>query len=347
MPSQISKQSIPTQGEVKPELDQIVRATSKATGEKPSSMRRMLTIAAKTWHDCMKPKRVFPGLVVMLIVPVFVVMFTSGSVNYGIISIYSAAMNINFSLVTLLYWWTLGIVFTILVSGATSGVIADEVDKGTMLILVSKPVSRVQIFFGKFLGVYVFGALFSLIGIFLLGWIAVLVTSANISYFIAMIPFLLFMFVYSIFVELIFVSISMALSSILKTGRKTMMLMILFSIMTFVVFYMIRTLGTAYYTQFSLYWFDLGYHLGNILAAAIQTSSIIPSSSLWQGLFNLFTSAFLVQTGSIVTAQDIDTGGYPLTGYVSPVISLLIWISLAAILLVYGLIKLKRKEISN
>lgn len=282
----------------------------------------------------------------MLIVPIIVIMVLSGNVNFGVISIYSAAMNINFNLVTMLYWWTLGINFTILISGATSGVIADEVDKGTMLILVSKPVSRVQIFFGKFIGVFAFGAILSLIGLFLLGWLAVLFTSANISYFIEMIPFLLFMFAYSLFVEIIFVSISMALSSLLTTGRKTMMLMILFSMMTFVVFFMIRTVLPDYYVQYSLYWLDLGYHLGNVLAYAIQTWNAIPPSSLWQITFNIFTSAF-VQSSGMESAQNIDLGGYPLAEYVSPMISLLIWVAIAAILTLYGLLKLKRKEITN
>ncbi len=346
MSNQNTQEGIPTPGDTTPDLDQIQRSKSKITAAKHSSVRRMLTISVKTWHDCMKPKRVIPGMIVMLIIPLIVFFVISGSVNYGSISIYSAAMQNNFNLVSMLYWWMLGMVFTILVTGATSGVIADEVDKGTMLILVSKPVSRMQIFFGKFLGTYAFGAVISLVSILLLGWIAVLVTSGNITHFFAMIPFLLFMFVYSLFVELIFVSISMALSSILSTGRKTQMLCVLISVMTFVVFFMLRTLASTSYVQFYLYWFDLGYHLGNVLAYAIQVSNVLPASTLWQGLFTIFTSAFQVSTG-LDSTQNIDLGGNPLAGYVSPIISLLIWVALAAILTSFGLIKLKKKEITN
>ncbi len=346
MPDLNIQQSIPTQGDIKSGLDQIPRSKSKPTETKYSSLRRMLTISIKTWHDCLKPKRVIPGLVMMLVLPLAVFFWGAGSVNFGAISIYSAAMLINFNLVTMLYWWMLGMIFTILVTGATSGVIADEIDKGTMLILVSKPVSRMQIFLGKFLGVYAFGACMSCAGIFLGGWIAVLFSSGNITHFLEMLPFLFFMFAYSLFVELIFVSISMALSSILRTGRKAMMISLIIVFMTFLIFFIVRMVASSIYVEYSLYWLDIGYHLSNFLAFAMQVWSIIPSSTLWQSTFNMFTGAFL-SSSSLDTTQNIDLGGLPLAEYVSPIVSLLIWIAIAVLLTGLGLLKLKRKEITN
>jgi len=296
----------------------------------------------------MKPKRVIAGLIMMLFVPLIVFFVTLMNTNFGAISTYSASMLMSFALLPMLYWWMLGLVFTILVSGATSGVIADEVDKGTMLLLVSKPVSRVQIFLGKFLGVFAFGALMSFVGIFLGAWVAVMFTSGNIAHFFGMLPFLLFMFAYGLFVELIFLSISIALSSMMATGRKVLMACLGLVVLTFLVFFMIRRIAPGYYETYSLYWFDIGYHLGNILANAIQVWNILPASTLWQTSFDIYTSAFAgATTATIDTSQGIDLGGLPLAGYVAPVVSLLIWLLIAILLTLFGLYKLKRKEITN
>ncbi|OLS16201.1 MAG: hypothetical protein RBG13Loki_0164 [Promethearchaeota archaeon CR_4] len=101
-----------------------------------------------------------------------------------------------------------------------------------------------------------------------------------------------------------------------------------------------------FYEAYYLYWFDIGYHLGNILANAIQVWNILPPSTLWQDNFNIFTSAF-VTTTTIDTSQGIDLGGLPLVEYVPPVVSLLIWVLIATLLTLFGLYKLKRKEITS
>ncbi len=341
----------PEQRVIEAPLTPLPTSRQLTANNNPSLFRRMGLIAIKTWHECAKPKRVIPGLITMLAAPLIYFFVQIDKDLLGSLSIYSASTLMIFNLLPMLYWWMLGLVFTISVSGTSSGLIADEIDKGTMLILVSKPVGRVQIFLGKFLGVFTFGALLSLVGLLTCGWVAVLFSSGNLAHFFAMLPFLLFMFAYSLFVELIFLSISMSLSSILKTGRKAMMLSLVISIVTFIVFFMFRAVLSAVYVQYPLYWLDIGYHLGNILVYAIQLTNIIPSSTLWQQNFNIFSSVFSYsmfsfnQTGD--TAQNIDLGGYPLAGYVSPAISLLIWSIIAILLTIFGLYKLKRKEITS
>jgi ABC-type transport system involved in multi-copper enzyme maturation permease subunit len=291
-------------------------------------------------------------MILMDLLPFIVTYSTFRTTSFGDISAYSAAMTLNFSLLPFLYLWTAGAIYVTFVGGQSAGLIADEVDRGTMLILVSKPISRVQIFLGKFLAVLLFGALMSVISIYTLGWLIVWLLSGNIDHFLAMLPFLNFFVLFSFFLDLIFVSIAMALSSIMKKGKKVGGIIILIVIMTYFGFFMIRMASMDTYTKYYLYYVDIGYHLGNVFVFLNSTFNIFPNSSTWQMFFSLFTGVYQFNIfgggGSMVdSSQGIDLGGYPINTYVAPVVSFILWVSISILLLLYGLYKLQRKEISN
>ncbi len=320
------------------------------------SHSRMIVLIRKTLSDLYRTRGFVISIIIMVIFPIgallaLTLLPTSTSIDFGSASIYSAAMSFSFNLISNLYFWTLGICLATLVSAKSAGKIADEVTKGTMLMLVSKPISRFQIFLGKYIAVFLYGMMLSFFGIYITGWVTVLINSGNISHFIAMIPFLNLMFVYSLFVEFIFLTISMALSSIMKKGRTVGGLVLLLVLITYLVFYLIKTLKLIdlvidFVPQLVLInYIDLGYHFGNVLNLLNNVFNILPPSTLWQLTFNGYTGIFDLTPAD--THQSIELGGYDLNGYVDPVVSLLILVGLTGLLLLFGLNSLRKKEITN
>lgn len=323
----------------------------KTTSKHPSSFHSMMVLFTKTWRDMFGMKKVIFIVIAMMFLPLMVTdiigLLTRGELgqSYGSFSPESVVNKIAFNLIFFVYFWSLGIVFALIISFQAAGIIADEVDRGTMLILVSKPIGRIQIFLGKFLAVFLFGVLISALGIFATAWFSVLVLTGNITHFIMLLPLLEFLFLYSLFINAVFVSITMALSSIMKQGKKVGGVMIAIIAITYLIFMIIRMAANVYYIQYYLYYLDIGYHLTNVFVYFIEITQVIPSSSLWQGNFSMFFGIF--EGGQADSSQGISLGGMEVVDYVSPLVSLYLWLGITLVLLVFGLLKLKKKEISN
>jgi len=306
--------------------------------------KRTAIIIKKTFQDVFSFKKTIIILIVGVIFPLIVVL-TPTSVDFGLISPNHAATIIGFALMFPAFFWTLGLVFTIIIGTSGAPLIAEEVKSGTMLLLVSKPISRIKIFIGKYIAVYLYGMLLSFFSIFVIGWIGVFVKSGNIDHFFSLIPFLTALYIYSLFILFLFTSITMAFSSIFKKARSASMLIILIVILSYIAFLLIRTLTGPFYGTFQLYHFDLGYHLGNIFILFIETLNAVPPSASWQTLFASITGVYSLGT-SVDPDQNINLGGLEKTNYYLPVVSLLLWILIAALLLVFGIWSLKKREIS-
>lgn len=306
--------------------------------------KRTAIVIKKTFQDIYSLKKIIITLIVISIFPLIFVLLPT-TVDFGLISPNHAATIIGFALVFPAFFWTLGLVYTIIIGTSGAPLIAEEIKSGTMLLLVSKPISRIKIFIGKYIAVYLYGMLISFFSIFAIGWIGVFIKSGNIDHFISLIPFLTALYIYSLFILFLFTSITMALSSIFKKARSTSTLVILISILSYVAFLLIRTLTGQLYVTFQLYHFDLGYHLGNIFILFVETFNAVPPSISWQMWFANITGVYSLGT-SIDPDQNINLGGLEKTNFYLPVFSLLIWILIAALLLVFGIWSLRKREIS-
>lgn len=301
-------------------------------------------IIKKTLFDIISIKKVIITIVAMFLVPLIFI-FLPIAVDFGLISTHHAATVISIAIVFPSFLWSLGLAFTVIIGISGSPLISDEVRSGTMLILVSKPISRIKIFLGKYLAVFLFGMIISFTSIFTIGWIGVLKNSGNIDHFISLLPFLTALFLYSLFILFLFTSITMALSSIFKKSRTTSLLIMVLAILSYLAFMIIRTLVGPFYAAFQLYHFDLGYHLGNVFVLFIETLNAIPPSASWQLFFGTMTGIYSL-TSTIDPDQGINLGGLEKTNYYLPIFSLLIWILIAGLLLFFGIISLKKREIS-
>jgi len=295
--------------------------------------KRTAIIIKKTFQDIYSLKKIIITLIVIAIFPIIFVILPA-PVDFGLISPNHAATIIAFALIFPAFFWTLGLIYTIVIGTSGAPLIAEEVKSGTMLLLVS-----------KYIAVYLYGMLLSLVSIFVIGWIGVFLKSGNIDQFISLIPFLTALFIFSLFILFLFTSITMAFSSIFKKARSASILIIFIAIISYVAFFLIRTLTGPFYATFQLYHFDLGYHLGNVFIFFVETLNAVPPSISWQTWFALITGVYSNES-TIDPDQNINLGGLEKTNYYLPVFSLLIWILIAALLLLFGILSLKKREIS-
>ena len=137
----------------------------------------------------------------------------------------------------------------------------------------------------------------------------------------------------------------MAFSSLFKKSRMTSIVVIIIVMISFLAFQLIRSLAGTFYSTFQLYHFDLGYHLGNVFIFFIETLNAIPPSINWQINFGMMTGVYEINT-SLDPDQLINLGGLEKTNYYLPIFSLLVWVSIAVLLLIFGILSLRKREIS-
>ena len=306
--------------------------------------QRIFVVINKTYKDIYSLKKLLIALAILLTVPVIFILLPT-SVDFGLISPYHAASINAIALIFPFFFWTIGIAFTITLGSSGAPLIAEELKSGTMLILISGPISRVKIFLGKYIALFLFGILISLVSIFTIGWISVLIKSGNIDHFISLIPFLAAMFLYSLFLVFLFTSITLAFSSLVKKSRSATMIVVAVVIFTFVGFLVIRMMVGDFYVTFQLYHFDLGYHLGNVFVFFIESLNAVPPSVSWQLFFGMLTGVYSTQS-AIDPDQGLNLGGLETTNYYLPVFSFLIWMIIAVLLLIFGALKLKKRDIT-
>lgn len=308
------------------------------------TFRNMKILMVKTFQDLFSLKKFIISLIGMMLFPIIFLSFET-TIDYNSISVEHAAAAISIQIIFPLFFWTLGIAFICIIGVSGASLIAEEVHSGTMLILVSKPIRRIKIFLGKFLGLFLYGALLSFCAVFLLGWIAVLRYSANLLHFFALIPFLFASYLYSLILLLLFCSIILALSSIMKRPRNAALGVLLLVIFSFVGMMILKMFIIDYYEEYYLYHIDLGYHLANIYISFLESFDAIPLVAEWQQWFAMTTGVYET-TSPTDPDQDINPGGMIRTDYYLPIYSLLIWVGIAIGLLIYGLFSLEKREIS-
>jgi ABC-type transport system involved in multi-copper enzyme maturation permease subunit len=314
------------------------------------SWKRMIVLSKKTFLDLFGPKGFIITVIIMIFLPVMVGsignVLSPNPVDYGSLSVYSAAMRISFTVIQYFYFWTFGLIFSSIIGVKAGKQIVTEVADGTMLMLISKPIGRLQIFLGKYIAIIAYGSLVSIVSLTLTMWINILILTGNISHFIQVIPFMGVTFLYTLFVMSIFTTISMALSAIVNKPRSVTLASVGIVAITFILFLILNFMNLGpMLAKYYITYLNLGYHFGNVYVLFVDIFNALPNSAIWQASFNIFTGIFT--EASTDSTQDISLGGLEHNGYVQPVVSLLILVGFSLLMLLMGLRSLKRKEISN
>ena len=184
--------------------------------------------------------------------------------------------------------WICGIALALLSIYFCASLISQEVSDRTILLLVTKPVKRVEIFMSKFLAFILAILLYSAFSLIVSVYIwasAFELDIFSLGIFITKMPLF---FVYSVFVALFFGSMSAATSTVFSNKVKSIIPMVILVIITFFVYIQIRGIARsmdAYTGVLSAA--DIGYDFGNFYISLLESGGVkfIPTAQMIIGGF--------------------------------------------------------------
>jgi len=247
------------------------------------------------------------------------------------------------------YIWGAGLLLTILASANAAGFISKEVTDGTLMLVVNKPINRYEIIMGKLLALIVNSvmlmAIAYLFSILLLWGILPL----DVDSFEALFGLMPYMLLYAFIVTLFFGSISIALSTLLNSRVKIVIISMALIMYTFFIGVLLRFAvdreGSNLYANLSIYSIDTGYHISNtfyLISNDIEFWDISPSQQYFLGGF---TGTYHILGNSDYNAQLGEIHYSNPTDYVHPAYSLLIVLGISASAIALAMWGLHRKQL--
>ena len=319
---------------------------------------KFLVVMGKTIGDLMGLKRTL-ALVFVGLTPVIFISLASwrNTFQSGTMSL---EMQTHFLLgyfIILVFLWLAGFFLAYLVVGSSGQeFVAKEEEKGTLLLMVSKPISRFQFLLGKFLGLVLTSLLLELIVLFssvLLFWGLLGLDPDTISALMSLIPWI---FLFSILVTLLFAAISIALSALFKNDIVRSLLLALTIMLVFGLGPMLRMIWPSTYEDYSLYYIDGSYNLGNAYVMVLdqaESGRMTPQYQAWLGITTgayragaeMVLTMFLGMAGSF----DPEIGAMPpsieRTNYLNPAVSILLCLLVTVAAFGVATVALNRKEV--
>lgn len=249
------------------------------------------------------------------------------------------SLNAYLGLIQVIYSYC--VIFSFIVIYSSASLISEEAKSGTMLLLVSKPVSRGEIVWGKYLAIWLYGSVISLISCGIICLVAI------IKYpFPDIFTFFVTQTLFSLIMLFFYGSLTLGLSMIFKNVKAIAMIPLLIIIITIFGAYIVKPAllypmsdGRTFYETFQIYHFDLGYHFVNIYAWFYDIFISPIPIELIRGLkyFGLYTIYY-----DDVSGEEIITK----TNFYSPQASLVLVLILASIIIIIGFILYKKRDIT-
>jgi ABC-type transport system involved in multi-copper enzyme maturation permease subunit len=275
-----------------------------------------------------------------------IVGFVMGSIGFMDISEMSVEAQTAFLsdiYLFLVFLWISGLVLAFSAAGKVSGFISKEVSKGTLLILISKPIRRIELLLGKFAAYVVHMMILQALALTISAYLLVFAAGGHIMVFYELAGLVPSLLKYSLFVVMIFGAIPLALSTIAKGSGRVMITMSLLIIFIYLGFVMVRSMFAGQYVALGLYNYDLGYHMGNVFVRFVEGSGVHLGP-----IFQMIMSTF-AGTYEVGLAFENDQGfllSAPLSGYYTTTQSLLVWTLIPVGLVLLSILTMQRKEIS-
>lgn len=244
--------------------------------------------------------------------------------------------------------WTAGFFLAFAVVTSAAGAISKEAGDGTLLTLVSKPISRRQIVLGKLAGIVSHAVLTVAVLLLVqaaLLWIMLPIEAPTYLALLAAIPWVL---LYSLLVVLVFASIGLALSSLID--NQVVVTVLACSAILF-LFLFGPTLGAWFsmnqnsYEKNHLYLIDGAYQFGNAFAPAMEQAlggEMLPPEEMDE--IKYFAGIF---EGGRAAGAGSSQYYYPgqLANYVAPAVSAVLLMVLAAGCTTVAVVVTERKDV--
>jgi ABC-type transport system involved in multi-copper enzyme maturation permease subunit len=240
--------------------------------------------------------------------------------------------------------WAVGIPMMVLTAVLAASAIATETERGTIEILLSKPIQRWEVLLGKFVAIVLFTLLAMVSGLLVAAAMVFYHSGASAAAIAggigtAVVGNVAYALLVALVVGAIGTAAAVASGSRLRTALVALLVPALFFAFIFV-----RAVGGDLYEDYLLYLLDVNYHFGNAFVfvhEAVGTGFSPPTQLFLEPVTGVYDGA-----GAGV---DPLVGGMPpsvpLAGYVPPVASLGLLCGLAVALLVAGVYRFQRIDI--
>jgi len=289
------------------------------------------------FKDLLKIPKVVVSIILMILVPLLFILTIPSDIYFHVDSLN------DFLGLTYVYY-TYCLIFPIILTVVGAPLIAEELKSGTMLTLISKPISRGGILATKYLALTFFGFLINLASLSLITLIA-----PTKYAFEGVVDFFVISLLFSLIVQFFFQSIAFGFSCLVKKTRNAILMPLLIIIITFLVIMTFRPLfmyiyigesEDPIYVQYQLFHFDLGYHLFNAYIGIMEITSVGVSETMMY---------FLYMFGLYTQEIDFDTWETTFTrnDFYSPLGSLILMLLIAIGLMILGYFIFKKRDISR
>ncbi len=249
------------------------------------------------------------------------------------------------------FFWNTGILLWIYSGLTASSFILSEETGGTMIFLLTKPIRRTTLYVSKFLGYFLnmailqfFSLLLSLATICGLFGVSTPVFTAGMKF---LVPIYLFAL-------LLIASVGMIMG-FLSIVNKRIVVNVLVLMLVIVVIYFVgiifRVAIPNYYATWRLYLIDLGYNFSLMFVIFLNFFGFQPTPFFQQNFgmfFGTYVSMF-TDVSEFLGAADPENGltfMLPETGYINPIVTIIVLVVITAVLFILGLIILERKDVS-
>ena len=308
---------------------------------------RFPAIALKTFKDMCKWWNSIIFIILAIFVPLILATMVLPEAKLMNYPLEMQLLQLRDYLLFVTYFMIAGLVLALFTAVFVSGFVASEVNNGTMLILVSKPIRRWEIIFGKFIAYFGYIMILETVALFITVYILVTFSGCNLSLIIPLVGYIPILLVYALFITLVFGSITITFSTICKNRSSALMIMVGLILLIYLVFFILRTIGSGFYLDYQLYHLDLGYHLGNVFTWLLQQNGI-DLMPMTQMMISMFSGTYDIS--STVNLFEPDQGfilpTLELSNYYKPWQSFLIWVLMVVGLISLALYNLKKKEIN-
>lgn len=254
---------------------------------------------------------------------------------------------------TISFMWSAGFFLAIVVSVKGAGLIARESSEGTLTLLVSRPINRWQILAGKFVALVLYGVMLDLIILLLSASILSFIKPVTDDTLVVLLSAVLRLLPYILLITILFGSISIFFSTI--TSRRIAITAILCVIVAVIFYFSPMITMMITYSDVNgadnFAYLNLGGYLGNIYIAVVQS---IEGGHIVEVLYrNLQIHTIGIEPSTIslpiIGYSDlaIDSAHYPFDPVLrlSPIISLVIWLSIIVLCLGTAFRTIERKQV--
>jgi len=321
-------------------------------------MGKTFIVMEKTIGELMNLRRLAVAIIAGLIPAV---LFGAGvwreSFRSGLMSLEMQTHTMVGYFMLISFIWIAGFFIASLIIISGIDFVSKEEEDGTLLIMVSKPISRFQFILGKFLALFVTTLLLELVILFgsiVVFWGFLALDPEIVGALIGLVPQI---FLYSVIVIILFDALTIAISALFK-GRALKMALTMFLVMLiFGVGPIFRIGWPSTYENNHLHYADPGYHLGNAYVSIFrqaESGRMTPQSQAYLGIFTGTYKAgveemvLVMFTGSS-ESFDPDIGAMPPSleraNYLAPLLSVLLCLLVSVAALEVAKVAMERKEV--